>query len=160
MEITKIVLTLFVLQFVACSSNKLVSPLPWEQGDGKGVKITDIRPADANATNVTIKIKLNDYKKALAEGGNLNLARLVEVTNPSSGPKSPPEYRVFDVKKGGVYDVLKLETADVIVSAGGYVIPNQSIFWGYLNLIKDIRSGSLQVRRAGRTFYYNYVFEE
>ncbi len=158
MKIVKVILVLFVLQ--SCSSGNLKSSLPWEQGDGKGVKITDIRPADANATNVAIKIKLSDYKKALAEGGNLNLARLVVVTNPSSGPKAPPEYRVFDVKKGGVYDVLKLETADIIVSAGGYVIPNQSIFWEYLNLIKDLGSGSLQIRREGRTFYYNYTFEE
>ena len=158
MKTNKVLLVLFTLQ--ACSSSSIKSPLPWEQGDGKGVKITDIRPADANATKVSIRIKLNDYKRALAEGGNLNLARLVEVTNPSSGPQSPPEYRVFDVKKGGVYEVLKLETADIIVSAGGYVIPNQTIFWGYLNLMKDLKSGSLQIRRAGRTFYYNYIFEE
>ena len=151
--------SLLSLFLISCSSKKESSLLPWEQG--RAVKLTEIRPANENASKIKIRISAKEYARALAEGGNKNTARLVEVYNNSKyDPTTPPEYRVFDVQRGGVWDLLHLATADVIVAAGGYVIPNQQIFFQYLNLMKDLGGGSLQVIRSGRTFDITYVIQD
>jgi len=145
--------------FVACSSEKKTLDLPlWKQN--QAVKMSDLRPANVNVTKVIIKVPKQKYNRALVEGGNLNSARLIEVFSSSQGNIMPPQYRVFDVQRGGIYELLHLRTADIIVAAGGYVIPDQSIFWQYLNMIGQLDGGSLEVIRAGRTFDLQYQFVE
>ena len=154
-----LIIVLFSLSFfTACTSKNLTELPPWEQG--RAVKITELRPANVNTTTVTVTLSAKKYAQALAEGGNLNAARLVELYSRHKNLKTPPEYRVFDVQKGGIYEMLRLKTADVIIAAGGYVIPNQAIFWQYLNMMKDLGSGSLEIVRSGRSFNIEYKFEK
>ncbi len=121
---------------------------PWEQG--KALPITDVRPAVPGTKVIKIELPREKYRKALQEGGNRNNARLVEVFSRGDTTQSPPEYRLFDVSRGSVYDLIGLKTADVIIAADGYVIPSPIAFWQYLALGASLPSISVEIRRDGR----------
>ena len=66
--------------------------------------------------------------------------RLVPTLQNDSGVlQGPPEYRVFEVKKGSVYDALGLQNADILVAADDYIIRSTIVFTEFVKLIPSRR---------------------
>ena len=137
-----------------CRSAGTAGLPPWQMG--KAVRISEVRGPLPGTKTVTMEIPRDRYIKAL-ETGNVNTVRLVEVYSRYKVPETPPEYRLFDVRPGSVYDVLGLQTSDVILAADGYVIPAPQIFWQFLNLVRNLDKTSIELVRGGRPIVFEYT---
>ena len=88
--------------------------------------------------------------RRLKERGVADGVRLIPILKGQSYEgDATPEYRIFGVKGQGVYQLLGLENADVIVSAHGFVIRDPRVFPEYVMLLKGQPSGSIEIRRGG-----------
>jgi type II secretory pathway component PulC len=99
-----------------------------------------------------IVITRQELVRRLQESGVADGVRLIPILKGQSYEgDNTPEYRIFGVKNQSVYQLLGLENADVIVSAHGFVIRDPRVFPEYVALLKVQPSGSIEIRRGGRS---------
>jgi type II secretory pathway component PulC len=68
------------------------------------------------------------------------------------------EYRVFDINQDGVYALLGLENADIIVSANRYLIKNPAQFPAFVQLLAAENEAQIEIRREGEARLHKYSF--
>ncbi len=73
---------------------------------------------------VALEISRRALDQAVSRGASVNSLRMVEVFRRAeeSGLIATPQYRLFDIKKGSVYDLVGLQTNDILLAAGGVVV--------------------------------------
>jgi type II secretory pathway component PulC len=99
-----------------------------------------------------IVIARQELVRRLRERGVADGVRLIPILKGQSYEgDTTPEYRIFGVKSQSAYQLLGLENADVIVSAHGFVIRDPRVFPEYVALLKVQPSGSIEIRRGGRS---------
>jgi hypothetical protein len=121
-----------------------------------GTKITTLRPRHPGTKTVAIEFPRTEYEKAL-DSGSKNEIRLIEVFSKDRAANAAPEYRFFGIEKGSVYDLMGLQSLDVLVAASDYVIPSSDLFWQYLQLLRNHETGSIEIRRDGVPMVFNYT---
>lgn len=125
----------------------------------KAVKVSTIRKKPAFAQQVKKVLVRDEYQLLLAEGGETNKVRLVEVYS-SDRAAGLIKYRFFGVRTGGVFEYLGLKDADVLVSIEGYVVSNQALLWQYLNLLGRLPKGEIEIERNGVAMTLSYSFTD
>lgn len=103
-------------------------------------------------------ISRKEYWQAIEKGGDINRARLVEVFHRDRDPGVRPEYRLFDIREGSVYDLIGLKPLDILISANDYSVPSGSHFWQYLQLLRFANDATVEINRDGRPMVFNYSF--
>jgi len=126
----------------------------------KPIKLSEVRAPLASMVTVEMRIPRSKYVSILEQGGDNNLARLVPVFRSGTDWENFPEYRLLDVKRGSVYELLGLRANDIIIAADDYVIPSPRKFWQYLLLLRGIKEASIEIRRADRPMLLKYVFTD
>jgi type II secretory pathway component PulC len=86
-----------------------------------------------------------------------NPIRLVPVFQSVSSTDSY-EYRVFDINQDGVYALLGLENADIIVAANRYLIRNPAQFPSFVQLLAAENEAQIEIRRDGEARLHKYSF--
>ncbi len=148
----KIILAiLIILTLNACSLTESITK------KGTSQKISNLRGSKGDVEEIDIVVDKSEYKERLTNGTK-NVVRLVQVFRKNTSPDILNEYRFLDIKEGSVYELLKLENLDILVAADDYVVPSQETFWQYLNLIKDFKNASIEVRRDGKPMLMKYSF--
>ena len=118
--------------------------------------IDEIRPVSPmlKATNYSIQRK--DLVDALKRSQE-NTVRLVPITTVSNS--ATYEYRLFEIKPSGVYQLLGLENADVLIAVNRYVIKRPDQFSAFVQLLAAEDEATIEIRRGGegKLFKYNFL---
>ncbi len=143
----------FLLNCIGCSA--------WNIGAAPGgMRISSVRPAPHGIQVVEKSIPRRSYIQAL-EGsrgsGNLRIVPLVVAAH--QAPASP-EFRIFNVRKGGVGEILGLDNADVLVAAHDYVIRDPYQFYAYLQALAGETTSQIEIRRDGKPLLMKYSFSD
>jgi hypothetical protein len=120
-----------------------------------GTKISTLRPKHPGTKTVALDLSRAEYEKAL-DSGSKNEIRLIQVFSKEGGANAAPEYRFFGIKKGSVYDLMGLQSLDILVAASDYVVPGGDLFWQYLQLLRNHETGSVEIRRDGVPMVFTY----
>jgi hypothetical protein len=135
----------------ACSATNPVAP-------SRAVEINSVRQPLEGIQTEKVTVKRSQYTDIYLRGGNINRARMVEVFT-HGVEEHIKEFRLFDIQPGSVYDLLGLRTADVLIAANGFVVPDQETFWRYLWLITDKQvKPFIEIRREGSPITLQYTF--
>lgn len=121
----------------------------------KAKKISEVRLIPPVTKEISKNISYEKFVRVLNRDSDVNKARMVEIFRRGQSKDAPPEYKLLDVDKRGVFYLLGLRNDDVIVAADGYVIPSGPIFWEYIKLMKKTKSASIEIRRAGKSILLN-----
>lgn len=120
-----------------------------------------VRPADPLARQVERQIPRGVYRDALAQTALMDGIRLVPIYRRNQEfSEDQPEWRLFDIQKGSAYEMLGLQTADVLVSAHGYVVPRPETFKQYVQLLLKEPEARIEIRRDGTPLVVRTVFTE
>jgi len=131
-----------------CSSNAV----------NQGKKLSSVRTPDPSRKPIEMQVSRPALRKAIADSGSLNRARLVEVFfREQELGGSPPEYRIFDITPGSAYEILGLKNADVLVAAEDYIVPSAAVFRSYIGMLANQREGSIEIRRMGQPMLLHYT---
>lgn len=86
---------------------------------------------------VALEISRRALDQAVSRGATVNSLRMVEVFRRAeeSGLVSTPQYRLFDIKKGSVYDLVGLQTNDILLAADGVVVFDPQGFKTYISTV-------------------------
>lgn len=122
-------------------------------------RLSEIRPPDPQRREVRVEVPRARLQQAARSGGGVESLRIVEVyrRNQEFMPL-PPEYRLFNIERGSIADLLGLKNADVVVAANDYVIPNPNTFRQYLLLLPAERDAQIEVRRGRESILFRYEF--
>lgn len=137
--------------FLFCSLLLLSACSPLGIFGRKGVQEGQPRILPSDVARKEIVIGRQELINRLRERGTADGVRLIPILKGQSyETETVPEYRIFGVKKGSVYELLGLENADVIVSAHGFVMRDPRVFPEYVTLLKSQPGGSVEIRRGGQ----------
>ena len=131
-------------------------PKPKENTKSKIESLKREPAPGAKIQNVTINRA--EYLKAINKPGAVNRARVVRVFSRTLQNELYPEYRLFDVRSGSIYRLLKLQTADILISGEGLSFVSDKKFFGYVSLLRDQDQGRIEIRRNGQPIIFKYVF--
>ena len=120
--------------------------------------IDNVRPKPEFIKTIDMAISRKEYTNRLISGGNLNIARLVDIYSRETAGGYISEYRIFDIRKGSVLELLGLKNIDILVATNNYVVPNQEVFWQYLRLLQNEMVASIEIRRNGQPILFKYSF--
>ena len=153
-NIYKIALILVFLFITACAS------LSSKGSDSGSVLIDSVRVKPADSHEITLTVPFSTLRQAQASVDLNSPMRVVKLvlSASQSGGEAIPQYRLFDVRKGSVGDVLGLQTADVLVAANGYLVYHPDQFKRYLMSIPVPSGTFIEIRRDGRPLVLRYKF--
>ena len=153
MRASKAVLRIMGIGFLAlwlgaCSSARIPEPNPALR-----------RNTHPGAKYIEMVIPKSKFQQSLAQGGELNKIRLVEVYDRFSEDNSL-QYRFFDVKPGSIYSLMGFQNLDILISANGYALIEAPLFWDYILLLSEAAAGHVEIVRGGRPIVFQYKFVE
>lgn len=128
----------------------------------KGAVLIDSRrktPVDRQT--VVIHVRYDDIKKAQSNT-ELNKMRVIPIvlSVAQSNGSAAPEYRLFfDNKKGGLFNLLGLQNADVLIAANGYVVFNPNQFLRYLASLPFNDGTFIEIIRNEKSLLLQYEVE-
>ena len=121
---------------------------PWSKEELSSGQTRILPPEIAKKEISVARVEL---LKRLRERGTPDGVRLIPILKGQSYEIQPfPEYRIFGVKTGSVYELLGLQNADIVVSAQGFVIRDPRVFPEYVSLLRNQPDAAIEVRREGR----------
>ncbi len=131
-------------------------------GPSGAVKIDSIRKGPpSNRQTVPVAVRFDEFRKAGSKP-EMNGIRFVQIAvSPNAvgaGEEPNPEYRLFDIQKGSVGDLLGLENADVLVAANGYIVFRPDQFMKYLAGLPFQEGTFIEIRRDGKPMLLQYEF--
>ncbi len=145
---SKLFLFLLILLCSACSSTQ----------SGEGLKIDQVRPKGESIQEELVEVDKKMYQQVIHGGGSYTKARMVEVFTRES-QNGVKEYRLFGIQPGSLYDLLGLRNVDILVAANGYIVPEQGVFWTYLQIIPNQKDAFIEIKRAGKSMILRYKFK-
>lgn len=111
----------------------------------------------------TMKLRLSrsELLARAQQSGGLNTIRLIEIYERERSSSAPPRYRVFGVQPGSIYELLGLNTADVLLAAEGRVVYTPTGFPTYILVYLPKQSkATIDISREGQPIHYEYeIFE-
>jgi type II secretory pathway component PulC len=148
---TRLILAiLLVLGLTSCASIKNKQAATTAQVDGK-------KSLPDNIQVIRNLVKREEYKNSILFGGNTNSIRLPEIYQRGL-EQDEKQYRFFDIKPGSVYEMLGLQNADTLVLVEGYMVPNQTGFYGYISVLHNEKESNIQIIRKGAPILLNNTF--
>ena len=152
-NIHRIITSILIFCLAACTA--------LSKGHESGAVLLDsvrVKPADIREIPVTVDYAaLRQAQSNYDLNSPLRIVKLVLSASPGSG-EVLPQYRLFEVRKGSIADVLGLQTADVLVGANGYVVYNPEQFKRYMMSIPVPTGTYIEIRREGRPLFLRYDF--
>ena len=138
----KLILLLLLITIVSgCSVNdSTVTP----------VLIENVRPAPVGIVEEQKQVSRSQLDRALEASRGASNVRIVPLVTSAAQAPVTPEYRVFNVKNGGIAELLGLKNADILVSAHGFVIQTPLQFYKYLQLLRSNKETRIEIRREGK----------
>lgn len=126
----------------------------------QGVRLDSLRVPDPELKTVNLEIKKSALKAAQSNLDGVARIRIVQIyyRNQEYGGFLPPEYRLFDILNGSVYQLLGLKDGDVLVAANGYIIQQPELFRTYARLLGTEPTADVQIRREGSPLLLKYSF--
>lgn len=121
---------------------------------GGSVRLSDYRPVPEERRSIPVTVSREELKMALAKGEIVNSIRIVEVFR--RGGTNFPQYRLFDIRPGSVYELLKIENADILVAANDYVVFTPEQFRAFVKLMAKQNTPTIEVARHGKSILYEY----
>jgi membrane-associated protease RseP (regulator of RpoE activity) len=119
-------------------------------------RIEEIRPIPPALRVTNFTIQRRDLVAALGRGGD-NSIRLVPVYE-TVASRSSYEHRAFDVRPGGVYSLLGLQNADIVVAVDGYLVKRPEQFTLFVQALAQEDEATIEIRRGGEPRLLKYVF--
>lgn len=123
-------------------------------------KVGMVKSPNPLATAVPVEVRREKLVERLRDGGVLNSIRLVEVFKGAGNPNPYPEYRMFDIQQGGVFDLLGIKNGDILVAAHGYSVPSVGKFVEYVNVLPGESSSQIEIVRQKRPLILSLAFTE
>lgn len=151
MYLNKLLILLLALSFSGCS---LVT------GGKDPVQPPETRRLPDSIETVDLTIPRGQIEERAASGGDINRVRFVEVFRRGQTASDVPEYRVFNVQPGSLYELVGLRTSDIIVSASNRTIFKSDGLPQYIRLLERVEMPQIEIRRAGKPILLRYSFVE
>lgn len=126
----------------------------------EGTKLSSLRAADPALKTVDLPLSRAKYAEALKNLDAIARIRIIQIyhRNQEYGGYIPPEYRLFGIAPGSVYDQLGLKDGDILVSANGFVVAQPELFRSYVKLLGSESKAEIELRRGGEPFLHRYSF--
>jgi hypothetical protein len=142
-SVASLFVILFLAMSVACSTAQRPT-LP--------IALDSVRAPIVGITTESRIVDKATYELSLQKLQEGDAVRIVEIfQNTAAIQRGAKEFRLFDVYPGSPYDLLGLRSADVLVSAQGYIIQSPRAFINYLVAVPYEKGGSfIEIRRAGK----------
>lgn len=127
----------------------------------RGVPIDSLRSSDAaqQAKVIELPVSRKALRVAVDRGARANRIRFVEIFKGArdGGGNGIPEYRMFDIAPGSIYDLVGLKTADSLVAAHGMVVYDTSRFAEYVvKFLPQLPDASIEITRADERILLKY----
>ncbi|MEZ4754847.1 MAG: hypothetical protein R3A13_11170 [Bdellovibrionota bacterium] len=146
-------LFLILMLVSACSSlNSLTS----STSDPQQLNLK--RPSDPGSQIQEVLLNRKEFLEIYAKDDGRNKARLVKIFTRALNSEPYPEYRLFEIQPNSVYNMLKLQSADILISAENVAFATPDKFFGYINLLKSLDKGQIEIRRHDKSIVYQYSF--
>lgn len=126
----------------------------------EAVRISTVRQAPADLQTISLTIKRSDYARALESSRGAANVRVIPMVVSAAQAPSSPEYRIFNVRKGSVGELIGLENSDVLVAAHDFVIQNPAQFYNYLMAVQSEKRSQIEVRRGNKPLLISFEFAE
>ena len=132
MKMLRPILSVLVCCLLAgCSMGKNLSAVRFSEQGGVGTQRVE-----------DVQVSRKKFQSALTQGAGVNDVRLVEIFRREGQPF--PQYHLFDIRKGGPYELLKLEDGDILLAANDYVVYEPTGFRTYVvDYLRTQQEGSV-----------------
>jgi type II secretory pathway component PulC len=122
------------------------------------VKLSDVRPVPESRTEKQMTLSAEALLEALAKGNQINRIRIVPIFYRSSQiGESYPEYRLFEIQNGSIYERVGLRNGDVLVAADDYVVFTPDQFREYMRVFPRLENPSMEITRDGKPLLFKYT---
>lgn len=119
-------------------------------------RIEEIRPIPPALRVTSFTVQRRDLVAALGRGAE-NSIRLVPVYE-TVASRTSFEHRAFDVRPGGVYSLLGLQNADIVVAVDGYLVKRPEQFTLFVQMLAQEDGATIEIRRGGEPRLLKYAF--
>ncbi len=117
------------------------------------------KPPAAEAVKIELTVSLQELNLALGEEYKTAKLRPVEVfQNSSSGGMHSPVFRLFDVEKGSVYELIGLKEADIVVAINERIVVAPQVISQIVRLLPKEKSIKFEVLRSGKSYLISTKF--
>ena len=112
-------------------------------------------PGGKVQSTVELSIPRKKLQKALTRGSEANEIRLVQVFRREDQPL--PQYRLFSVQHGSIYDLLGLQETDILLAADDHVVFEPAAFRTFVvQYLPTQNDASITLMRDGVAMLYRY----
>lgn len=106
-----------------------------------------------------IQVPMSDLRLALGNELKTAQIRAVEVFQNSSGViQYYPNFRLFDIQDGSVYELLGLKNADILVAINQRALVSPQIIGQIVRLLPNERDVSFEIIRSGKSMLLKAKF--
>lgn len=105
------------------------------------------------------EISRDEFRARCSAPGAARAVRLVRVFGRESDQSAArPEYRIFGITLGSVYEALGLRNNDILLAVNGYSISAPQNFPAFIEALQKEPGGEFEVRRAGEALLLKIRF--
>lgn len=149
--VVSVVLAVIVFSITSCSFLQGIT------GSSKDVVGTELYNPLPGTRVLNRQLAHSELVARSQHSGGVNALRLVQVYARGQVEGAPPRYRIFGVRRGSIYELLGLSTADVLLAAEGRVIYETDGFTAYvLSYLPNQSRASIDIMREGQPMRFEY----
>lgn len=147
---TKIFL-LFLLTFSSACSHS------WNRSGDDSRRLSRLRTPPSSLQRVEIELSRDKLLAALRDRPSVTRIRAVEIFQGNPLGEDPiPNYRLFDITPGSVYEMMGLQNTDVVVGANDRILVSPNLFRQFVELLPQESHSELEIIRAGDPMLFEY----
>lgn len=124
------------------------------------IKISAVRQPPADLQTITLTINRSDYVRALESSRGAGSLRVVPMVVSAAQAPTTPEYRLFNIRKGSVAELIGLENSDILVAAHDFVVRSPNQFYNYLNAVPKEKHSQIEIRRGNKPLLISFDFAD
>lgn len=119
-------------------------------------RLSALNPTATQIESHEITVQRAELKKALFDTARVERLRVIEVFASPIARGSYPEYRLFEIEPGSVYQLLGLQNADILVGVNDYIVANPGVFKKFVYLLPQEKEAQIEVRRGNQPMLFHY----
>lgn len=122
-------------------------------------KISELRPFAPVARTVELRISKAVYSETLKNLSLINKLRLVPILKAGDGVDLP-EYRMFNILPGSVYELIGLLNSDVLIAANNYILNDPEKFKLYVQVLPREPQPYIEIRRGEEPIIFRIIWTD
>ena len=126
---------------------------------GSGEEPSRVKQPSREALIVSKEIAKKDLQVALGNELKTAQVRAVEVfQNATGAPQTFPNFRLFDIEAGSVYELLDLRNADILVAINKRAVVAPHVLTQVVRLLPNEKGVEFEIIRAGKSMLVKITF--